>query len=247
MNPGTAFAKRGLRCLAATLFLTSWIAAANESEEDFRKLREAMVREQIAARGVKDERVLQVMRELPRHQFVPARWQEQAYTDKPIPIGEGQTISQPYIVGLMTELLRPQPGDVVLEVGTGSGYQAAVLSRLARQVYSIEIIPRLGEDAARRLEGLGYSNIQVKTGDGYLGWPEQAPFDGIIVTAAPSEIPPALLAQLQRGGRMVVPVGKSGRTQQLLVLEKSKTSDQIVGRNVIPVRFVPMVEQPQKQ
>ena len=217
MNPGTPFAKHGFRYLTATLFLSAWIAAASDPEEEFRKLREAMVRDQIAARGVKDERVLQVMRALPRHLFVSPRWQDQAYTDKPIPIGEGQTISQPYIVGLMTELLRPQPGDVVLEVGTGSGYQAAVLSRLARQVYTIEIIPRLAAEAARRLERLGYSNVQVKTGDGYLGWPEQAPFDGIIVTAAPPEIPPALLTQLKRGGRMVVPVGKSDKTQQLQI------------------------------
>ena len=244
MNPRKPFTNCGVRCLAATLVLSAWTARAAESAQDFERLREAMVRDQIAARGVKDERVLRVMRELPRHLFVPPRWQAQAYTDKPLPIGEEQTISQPYIVALMTELLRPQPGDVVLEVGTGSGYQAAVLSRLARQVYTIEIIPPLAQDAARRLQSLGYSNVQVKTGDGYLGWPEQAPFDGIIVTAAPPEIPPALLAQLKRGGRMVVPVGKSGRTQQLMVLEKSKTSDQIVGRNVIPVRFVPMVEKP---
>jgi protein-L-isoaspartate(D-aspartate) O-methyltransferase len=142
----------------------------------------------------------------------------------------------------MTELLRPEPDDVVLEIGTGSGYQAAVLARLARQVYTIEIIPWLAQEAERRLAEMGFSNVEVKAGDGYLGWPEHAPFDKIIVTAAPPEIPPALLQQLKRGGRMVLPVGKSDRTQQLLVLDKSTTSDEVVGRNVIPVRFVPMVE-----
>ncbi|MBI4459696.1 MAG: protein-L-isoaspartate(D-aspartate) O-methyltransferase, partial [Acidobacteria bacterium] len=164
--------------------------------------------------------------------------------DKPLPIGEEQTISQPYIVALMSELLRPEADDRVLEVGTGSGYHAAVLSRLVRQVYTIEILPNLARSAEQRLQQLGFDNVTVRTGDGYLGWPEHAPFDGIVVTAAPPEIPSVLLAQLKRGGRMVVPVGKPGRTQNLMLLEKSKTSDQIVGRTVIPVRFVPMVPKP---
>jgi protein-L-isoaspartate(D-aspartate) O-methyltransferase len=244
---------RRLRRVAGALLLAACAAATTslwprangaqaDTEETYRRLRAEMVRDQIAGRGVQDEQVLTVMRDLPRHWFVPPSQQAEAYADKPLPIGNGQTISQPYIVGLMTELLRPEPDDVILEIGTGSGYQAAVLARLARQVYTIEIIPRLAQEAERRLAELGFSNVEVKAGDGYLGWPEYAPFDGIIVTAAPPEIPSALLQQLKRGGRMVLPVGKSDRTQQLLLLEKSKTSDEVVGRNVIPVRFVPMVE-----
>ena len=211
------------------------------AEKTYQRRREIMVRDQIRARGVQDERVLRVMREVPRHLFVPPHLRGQAYQDKPLPIGEGQTISQPYIVALMTELLQPQPGDAVLEIGTGSGYQAAVVSRLAKQVYSIEIMPRLGLAAEALLERLGFANVRVRIGDGYLGWPEHAPFDGILVTAAPPEIPAALTAQLKRGGRMVVPVGKGGGTQKLMLLEKSKTSDHIAERTVIPVRFVPMV------
>ena len=231
-----------LRCLAAVALLP-WLASASDAQDKYAERRERMVSEQIKARGIRDERVLEAMRAVPRHLFVPPSLQDQAYLDQPLPIGEEQTISQPYIVAFMTELLRPEPGDVVLEVGTGSGYQAAVLSGLVRQVYTIEIIPSLARTAEQRLEQLGFDNVTVKTGDGYLGWPEHAPFDGILVTAAPPEIPSALLAQLKRGGRMVVPVGKSGRTQNLMLLEKSKTSDQIVGRTVIPVRFVPMVPQ----
>ena len=247
---------RRIRRLAAALFLAACVAATTElstglwphaiggqagPQEKYQQLRAEMVRDQIAGRGVRNERVLEVMRDLPRHLFVSPSRQAEAYADKPLPIGDDQTISQPYIVALMTELLRPEADDVILEIGTGSGYQAAVLARLARQVYTIEIIPRLAQEAEQRLADMGFSNVRVKAGDGYLGWPEQAPFDGIMVTAAPPEIPPALLAQLKRGGRMVLPVGESDRTQQLLVLEKSKTSDEVVGRNVIPVRFVPMV------
>lgn len=231
-----------LRWLAALAFLTSW-ASASDAQDKYAERRERMVSEQIEARDVQDERVLEAMRAVPRHRFVPPSLQDQAYLDQPLPIGEEQTISQPYIVAFMTELLRPEPGDVVLEVGTGSGYQAAVLSGLVRQVYTIEIIPSLARAAEQRLKQLKFDNVMVKTGDGYLGWPEYAPFDGIVVTAAPPEIPSALLAQLKRGGRMVVPVGKPDRTQNLMLLEKSKTSDQIVGRTVIPVRFVPMVPQ----
>lgn len=233
-----------LYSVAGVLLLALGVAAQTDLEEKLRQLRETMVREQIAARGIRDERVLQAMREVPRHRFVPPSWERQAYTDKPLPIGEDQTISQPYIVALMTELIAPKPGDVVLEIGTGSGYQAAVLGRLVRQVYSMEILPRLAQAAGRRLKQLGYANVTVKVGDGYLGWPEQAPFDGIVVTAAPPEVPPALVAQLKRGGRMVLPVGKAGESQRLLLLEKSKTSDEVVERTVIPVRFVPMVEPP---
>ncbi|MBI4465529.1 MAG: protein-L-isoaspartate(D-aspartate) O-methyltransferase [Acidobacteria bacterium] len=228
-------------CATAALLLLPWLSGVAESEPDYARLREKMVKEQIVARGVKDERVLQEMREVPRHLFVSENLRAKAYDDQPLSIGEGQTISQPYIVALMTELLGAEPDDVVLEVGTGSGYQAAVLSQLARQVYTIEILPALAEEAAQRLQQLGYENVEVKTGDGYLGWPEHAPFDGILVTAAPPEIPSELLSQLKRGGRMVVPVGKSVRSQNLMLLEKSKTSEDVVGRTVIPVRFVPMI------
>ncbi len=232
-------------CLCVPLWaavLPGALRAQADPETRFRRLRAEMVEEQIVRRGVTDARVLGVMRELPRHLFVPPSVRDEAYADKPLLIGDRQTISQPYIVAFMTELLGAGPEDAVLEIGTGSGYQAAALARLARRVYTIEIIPRLAQEAEARLREMGYVNIEVKAGDGYLGWPEHAPFDKIMVTAAPPEIPPALLAQLKRGGRMVLPVGRTGRTQQLMVLEKSKTSDEIVGRNVIPVRFVPMIE-----
>ncbi|MBI3933513.1 MAG: protein-L-isoaspartate(D-aspartate) O-methyltransferase [Acidobacteria bacterium] len=203
-----------------------------------------MVEEQIVSRGVRDESVLEVMRAVPRHLFVPQYLMARAYTDGPLPIGEGQTISQPYIVALMTELLQAHPEDSVLEIGTGSGYQAAVLSRLVKHVYSIELLPSLAASAKLRLSQMGFANVTVRAGDGYLGWPEFAPFDAIIVTAAPPEIPPALLAQLKRGGRMVVPVGESDQSQNLMVIEKSMTSDTVSKRTVIPVRFVPMVRPP---
>ena len=203
-----------------------------------------MVEDQIVSRGVTDDRVLEALRAVPRHLFVPASQRARSYTDAALPIGDGQTISQPYIVALMTELLQSQPEDVVLEIGTGSGYQAAVLSRLVKQVYSVEILPSLAAAARRRLSELGFANVTVRAGDGYRGWPERAPFDGIIVTAAPPEIPAALVAQLKRGGRMVVPVGETAATQQLMVIEKSRTSDAITKRTVIPVRFVPMVHAP---
>ncbi|MBI4459556.1 MAG: protein-L-isoaspartate(D-aspartate) O-methyltransferase [Acidobacteria bacterium] len=229
-------------CLFTLTCLCS-LTSAGYSQDEYAAQREHMVRTQIEARGVRDERVLAAMHAVPRHLFVPSDLRDEAYSDKPLPIGEDQTISQPYIVAFMTELLRPEPDDVVLEVGTGSGYQAAVLASLVRQVYTIELIPRLARAAGQRLADLKFDNVTVKPGDGYLGWPEHAPFDGIIVTAAPPEIPPALLAQLKRGGRMVVPVGEAGKTQNLMLLEKSKTSDEIVGRTIIPVRFVPMVPQ----
>jgi protein-L-isoaspartate(D-aspartate) O-methyltransferase len=222
----------------AALFSQS---GASQSVDELAGRREAMVEEQIRARGVKNERVIEAMRQVPRHLFVPPELRALAYEDKPLGIGEGQTISQPYVVALMTELARLDPGDTVLEIGTGSGYQAAVLARLARRVYSIEIVPTLAAGAAERLQSMGIDNVEVRTGDGYQGWPEHAPFAAILVTAAPPEIPTALLQQLSRGGRMVVPVGKAGKTQNLLLLEKSKTSDEIAGRTVIPVRFVPMV------
>ena len=239
------------RWLVIAARLSIFITAASKlpgcvraQAQDYTALREEMVTTQIAGRGVKDQRVLEAVRRIPRHLFVQPELQAHAYEDNPLPIGSGQTISQPYIVALMTELLRPRPADRILEIGTGSGYQAAVVSRLAHEVYSIEIVPALASEAQSRLRRLGFSNVTVKAGDGYRGWPEHAPFDGILVTAAPPEIPPALVAQLRRGGRMVLPVGKPGKIQNLLVLEKSLASGEIVGRTVIPVQFVPMVKEP---
>ena len=214
---------------------------ASQTVDETAAQREAMIEHQIRQRGVNNERVLEAIRQVPRHLFVLPELRAHAYEDKPLEIGEGQTISQPYVVALMTDLVGLEPDDTVLEIGTGSGYQAAVLARLSRRVYSMEIIPSLAASAAERLQSMGIVNVEVRTGDGYKGWPEHAPFAAILVTAAPPEIPTALLQQLGRGGRMVVPVGKAGKTQNLLLIEKSKTSDEIVGRTVIPVRFVPMV------
>ena len=207
---------------------------------DFRALRERMVREQIEARGIDNARVLAALRETPRHRFVPAPFAARAYADGALPIGLGQTISQPYIVAAMTELLNPEPGDRVLEVGTGSGYQAAVLARLVAQVHSVEIIPELAERARQTLSALDIANVQVITGDGWRGLPQHAPFDGILVTAAPEETPPALLEQLAPGARMVIPVG--GAHQELFVFERGPQG--ISRRSVFPVRFVPLVREP---
>ena len=173
-----------------------------------------------------------------RHRFVPAGLQSQAYENRPLPIGYGQTISQPYIVALMTDLLEPEVGDVVLEIGTGSGYQAAILSRLVSQVYSIEIIPELAELASKRLQRLGFANIEVKNSDGYYGWQEHAPFDAIIVTAAISHIPPPLIEQLKPGGVLMIPVGPVFQVQQLTMVKKDSAGE-ITTRQVLPVRFVP--------
>jgi protein-L-isoaspartate(D-aspartate) O-methyltransferase len=197
-----------------------------------------MVTEQIAARGVRDERVLAVLGEVPRHLFVPPAEQARAYEDHAVPIGYSQTISQPYIVALMTELVRPGIGDRALEVGTGSGYQAAVLSRLVSHVYSIEIVEPLARQAEERLATLGYTNVSVRAGDGYAGWSAMGPFDVIVVTAAPEQVPPPLIAQLRAGGRMVIPVGASADVQDLLLIEKA-ASGRTRTRRVTPVRFVP--------
>jgi protein-L-isoaspartate(D-aspartate) O-methyltransferase len=195
-----------------------------------------MVIEQIEARGVRDPRVLDAMRRVPRHELVPASQREQAYEDHPLPIGKGQTISQPYVVAAMTEALSLTGGERVLEVGTGSGYQAAVLSLLCKQVYSIEIVPELAERARADLARLGYANVEVRQGDGWRGWPEHAPFDAIVVTAAPEQVPPDLIAQLAVGGRLVIPVGRY--EQNLLLLRKTEAG---IEREVLfGVRFVPM-------
>jgi protein-L-isoaspartate(D-aspartate) O-methyltransferase len=213
--------------------------------ESFGPSRERMIREQIEARGITDARVLAAMRKVPRHEFVPADWVQRAYDDSPLPIGHEQTISQPYIVALMTELARLSPQAKVLEVGTGSGYQAAILAEIVAEVYSIEIIEPLAISATERLRHLGYRNVQVKFGDGYLGWPEQAPFDAIIVTAGVDHVPPPLIEQLRPGGRLVIPVGDSSGWQSLLLLEKDVDGN-ITERRITPVAFVPLTREPRK-
>ena len=200
--------------------------------------RREMVRRQIEHRGILDQRILDAMRLVPRHEFVPADARHLAYSDQPLPIGHGQTISQPYIVAFMTEALAPQPGDKVLEIGTGSGYQAAVLASLVRHVYTIEIVKPLADQAAATLRQLGYANVTTKAGDGHLGWPEHAPFDAIIVTCAPDHVPEPLVKQLRDGGRMIIPVGAAWEAQQLYLLEKRGA--EVVRDSVLPVRFVPM-------
>jgi protein-L-isoaspartate(D-aspartate) O-methyltransferase len=204
---------------------------------DFATRRERMVTEQIAARGVTDARVLAAMRKVPREEFVPENVRGRSYTDDPVPIGYDQTISQPYIVAFMTEQLRPQPSDRVLEIGTGSGYQAAILSELVAEVYSIEIVESLGKKADAILQRLGYKNVHVKIGDGYKGWPEAAPFDAIIVTCAPDHVPQPLVAQLKENGRMIIPVGER-IAQQLYRLRKEK--GELKREAILPVMFVPM-------
>jgi protein-L-isoaspartate(D-aspartate) O-methyltransferase len=212
-----------------------------DREPDPTRARERMVAEQLRARGIEDARVLQAMREVPRHQFVPVDLVREAYADMPLPIGHGQTISQPYIVALMTALARPQPSDKALEVGTGSGYHAAVLSRVVGHVYTIELVEPLARQAATRLAG--YANVTTRVGDGYAGWPEEAPFDVMLVTAAPAEVPPRLIEQLKPGGRLVIPVGATSDVQELRLIEK-RADGTLRERSVAPVRFVPLVKPP---
>jgi protein-L-isoaspartate(D-aspartate) O-methyltransferase len=212
------------------------------ADERFRPDRLAMVDTQIAAAGVRDPRVLDAMRTVPRHEFVPSEQMDRAYEDRALPIGAGQTISQPYIVALMTELLDVQPGDVVLEIGTGSGYQAAVAAELTDRVYTVEIIPELARRAAETLNRLGYTRVQTRNADGYFGWSEHAPYDGIIVTAAPDHIPVPLVQQLREGGRMVIPVGPPGSYQTLWRLTKQQ--GKVVSENITDVAFVPLLRNP---
>ena len=200
--------------------------------------RNRMVETQLAGRDIKDPRVLDAMRRVARHRFVPDRLQAEAYDDTPLPIGEGQTISQPYIVAYMTELIEPRATDRVLEIGTGSGYQAAVLGELVKEVYTIEIVPALASRAKAVLDELGYTNIRTRLGDGYAGWPEAAPFDKVIVTAAPDQVPQTLVDQLAESGIMVVPVGRGDQIMTVL----RRTRDGVVRRETIPVRFVPMIK-----
>jgi protein-L-isoaspartate(D-aspartate) O-methyltransferase len=204
---------------------------------DFAAERQRMVQQQLMARGINDARVLAAMAKVPREEFVPPESRAASYEDGPMPIGHGQTISQPYIVAFMTEQLRPKPSDHVLEIGTGSGYQAAILAGLVKDVYTIEIIEALAKDAEATLQRLGYKNVHAKVGDGYRGWPEHAPFDAITVTCAPDHVPQPLIDQLKEGGRMIIPVGGFGN-QELYLLEKK--SGQLQRRAVLPVRFVPM-------
>ena len=205
--------------------------------DQFEIERQEMVEYQIRARGIQDERVLAAMSKVPRHKFVESPWKDFAYRDRPLPIGHKQTISQPYIVAYMSETAEISPDAKVLEIGTGCGYQAAILGEIAKEVYSIEIIPELASRARHILAQLGYENIEVKTGDGYQGWAEHAPYDAIIVTAAPEKIPQPLIEQLAANGKMVIPVG--GWYQDIMVL--TKTEDRIIKEKTIPVRFVPMI------
>ncbi|HEY7515340.1 MAG TPA: protein-L-isoaspartate(D-aspartate) O-methyltransferase [Vicinamibacteria bacterium] len=221
------------RLFAAT---TVACAAPVGDEPNLVQARERMVVQQIEARGVKDEATLEALRSVPRHLFVPPSVRAEAYDDHPLPIGHGQTISQPYIVAFMTEALAIAPGETVLEVGTGSGYQAAVLARIAAKVYTIEIVEPLAREAEERLAALGYASVSVRAGDGYQGWPEKAPFDGIVVTAAAPRIPAPLKQQLKDGGRLVIPVGDE--MQEIVVV--TRHGNRFEERRVLPVRFVPM-------
>jgi protein-L-isoaspartate(D-aspartate) O-methyltransferase len=239
-----AAGRRGVVPLLLLLaVVAAGLTAALPGKDEFALARQRMI-EDIRARGVTSPRVLAALEAVPRHLFVPESERSEAYADTPLPIGAGQTISQPYIVAFMTHHLDVQPGERILEIGTGSGYQAAVLSRLGAEVYSIEIIKILGERARRTLAELGYRNVQLRIGDGYQGWPSAAPFDGIIVTAAPPSIPNPLLRQLKVGGKMVIPVG--GAYQDLWVLTKRRDGG-FDRQRVLPVLFVPMTGEAQKR
>lgn len=214
------------------------VASADDNDPFFSK-RKQMVDEQIKKRGIRDEKVLMAMQKTKRHLFVPEKFQQLSYEDHPLAIGFGQTISQPYIVAYMTEAAQLQPGDRALEIGTGSGYQAAILAEIAQEVYSIEIVKELAEASQQKLKNLGYKNIFIKHGDGYQGWKENAPFDAIIVTAAPEEIPQKLVEQLKIGGRMIVPIGSF--FQELYLI--TRTAQGIEKKQLLPVQFVPMIKQ----
>ncbi len=211
------------------------------AQDIFERARTSMVNGQIKSRGIKDVNTLKAFMNVERHKFVPERLMNSAYSDRPLPIGYGQTISQPYIVAYMTEIIQPKPAYRVLEIGTGSGYQAAILAEIIEHVYTIEIIPGLASSADKLLKELGYKNISVKQGDGYFGWEEHAPFDAIIVTAAAEHIPPPLIEQLKDGGKMIIPVGSPFLTQQLMLVEKD--DGKIKTRSLMPVRFVPFTRE----
>jgi protein-L-isoaspartate(D-aspartate) O-methyltransferase len=230
-------AVRHAKALLLLLFLGANCQPKEISAPEFATERERMVQTQVALRGLTDPRLLAAMRKVPREQFVPAALRGRSYSDSPLPIGYEQTISQPFVVAFMTEKLQLKSTDRVLEIGTGSGYQAAILGELAAEVYTMEIIEALGTSAAATLHRLGYKNVHVKVGDGYAGWPEHAPYDAVVVTCAPNQVPRALVEQTRNGGRIVIPVGPAG-AQELYVLEKEH--GQLKQRTVLPVRFVPM-------
>jgi protein-L-isoaspartate(D-aspartate) O-methyltransferase len=239
--------RRGLLAVMLCM-LSASVSTAGPGEDPYAPARQTML-EEIAAdvrltseslnKVALDPRVLDAMASVPRHELVPEELRDVAYENRPLPIGHGQTISQPYIVAIMTDLLKLEPGQRALEIGTGSGYQAAILGQLGAEVYTIEIIEGLGEQARRNLDRLGYKNIEVHIGDGYYGWEERAPFDAIVVTAAASHIPPPLIKQLKNGGRMVIPVGSRFMVQQLLLVEKDEAG-KVTTRQILPVRFVPL-------
>jgi protein-L-isoaspartate(D-aspartate) O-methyltransferase len=236
-------AKRPAATLAATLVVGSLACGSTAVQERGQERdadRRRMVDSQLRPRGIRDARVLDAMLKVPRHLFIPESQRSDAYIDSPVRIGEGQTISQPYIVAFMTEALQVGPEHRVLEIGTGSGYQAAVLGELAKEVFTIEIIDQLAARARATLAALGYRNVQVRTGNGYLGWPEQAPFDRIMVTAAPDAVPPALVEQLKVGGLMAIPVGTF--SQELQILRRTPAGTEVL--TTLPVRFVPMTGKP---
>jgi protein-L-isoaspartate(D-aspartate) O-methyltransferase len=230
-----------LLTLSATILLSA-ARCSSQGEETYDDERRLMVEEQLRARDIEDPRVLAAMGRVPRHLFVPAALRFRAYADHPLPIGNGQTISQPYIVALMTQLAEVEPDDLVLEIGTGSGYQAAVLSEIVREVATIEIVPDLADTARTRLAVLGYRNVTVRTGDGYLGWKEKAPFDAILVTAAAPEVPPPLVEQLAPGAILVIPVGPQSQVQRLLRIQKAEDGTTVT-REILPVVFVPLVRE----
>lgn len=236
-------AKIGILFLILVLFMIGLPLAA---DDPYGAMRQRMVDDDLRGRGIRDARVLKVMGEVPRHLFVDKRQRDQAYADHPLPIGEGQTISQPYVVALMTEALKPKPSDRVLEIGTGSGYQAAVLAGVVKEVYTIEIRKALADSAAERLKELGYRNVTVKYADGYFGWPEHAPFDAIIVTASANHIPPPLIKQLKEGGKLIIPLGSTVFYQTLTLVAKKKGGELSV-EQLGPVAFVPMTGEAQKK
>ena len=224
------------------LFFLLFSISCTQNDPNFDRLRKLMIKNQLQSRGIRDDAVLEVMRSVERHNFVPENYRDRAYSDGPLPIGHGQTISQPYIVAFMTEQLQVSSQHKVLEIGTGSGYQAAILGELAKHVFTIEIIPELAEGAKNILNHLSYKNITVRAGDGYKGWPEEAPFERIMVTAAPAEIPQTLVDQLAPGGRMILPVGAQFLVQYLWVIEKDDQGT-VTKEKILPVRFVPMVKE----
>jgi protein-L-isoaspartate(D-aspartate) O-methyltransferase len=229
---------RGLIASLAAILIGVYEAKLAVAQDAHTKAREGMVKNQLIAGGITNSEVLKAMSDIPRHEFVPAAVRPFAYMNGPLPIGHGQTISQPFIVAFMTQALELTKDDRVLEVGTGSGYQAAILGKLCKEVYSIEIVPELAQSSAQLLARLGFENVHVKAGDGYLGWPERAPFDAIIVTCAPDHLPEPLVNQLKEGGRLIIPIGGEGTIQQLVLLRKME--GKVLRENMLDVRFVPM-------